>query len=155
MKGNGQEKSTPILKRVLNSFEIANVALNKHFYRTEECLLPSRSYKLAMEVQWPLDQFLDQVCQSTSAFGNNVELLFFSDQSTLTRVCQHLKKCAKRWAVGGAHSQLRGRSLDTEVENRTWLKNRGGNLFLLFFKKGHVDFVSISWLLIFIPEFFL
>ena len=37
MKGNGQEKSTPILKRVLNSFEIANVALNKHFYRTEEC----------------------------------------------------------------------------------------------------------------------
>ena len=37
MRGNGQEKSTPILKRVLNSFEIANVALNKHFYRTEEC----------------------------------------------------------------------------------------------------------------------
>ena len=37
MKGNGQEKSTPILKCVLNSFEIANVALNKHFYRTEEC----------------------------------------------------------------------------------------------------------------------
>ena len=58
MKGNGQEKSTPILKRVLNSFKIANVALNKHFYRTEECPALAEPTSLPWKFSDPWISFL-------------------------------------------------------------------------------------------------
>ena len=121
MKGNWQEKSTPILKRVLNSFEIANVALNKHFYRTEECPalaeLTSPS-DLPWKFSDPWISFLTKSVNRRLLSGTMWNCFSFPIEVHLhLRVCQQLvcKKVSSRW-----------RTLSVErVEPRHWGGKQG------------------------------